>query len=1084
MSPSRFFIDRPIFAGVIAIIITLIGGFAYFTLPVAQYPEIVPPTIVVNATFPGASAETLADTVAAPIEQQINGVDNMLYMSSSSTADGSVSITVTFKLGTNLDTAQVLVQNRVATAQPRLPELVQRLGVTTRKNSPDFLMVVHLISPNQSLDQQYVSNYATLQIRDKLARLSGVGDVRVFGARDYGMRIWIDPDRAAANNITAGDIVTALQGQNVQVAGGAIGQPPFTKGSSAYELNIQALGRLTEPAQFEDVIVKANGGRVVRIRDIARVELGSQDYRVNSYLDGKPAVGIAVFQRPGSNALSAAQDVFHAMDEAKKSFPAGLDYRVVYNPTEYVAASISEVETTLFIAVGLVVIVVLIFLQSWRAAIIPVLAIPVSLIGTMAVLAALGYSLNTLSLFGLVLAIGIVVDDAIVVVENVERNLEAGASPRDAAVKSMDEVTGALVAIALVLCAVFIPTALISGISGQFYRQFAITIATATLFSLIVSLSLSPALAALLLRPKKKDGRQHGIVARAADGFNRNFDRLGKGYSRTTKRLVRVPVIVGIVYLVLIGLTAWRLTATPAGFIPAQDQGYVLAAVNLPAGASLARTDAVARRVADAAIKQKGVVHTVMLVGFNGATFSNAPNAATIFVTEAPFADRGKEGLTDTRISNALRGEVMKIQEAMTLVIPPPPVRGIGTGGGFKMLIEDRAGRGNKALEAVTQSIAGQANQQPAVGTTFSLFETHTPRLFADIDRSKAYYLGINPSDIFDALQVYMGGTFVNDFNLLGRTYQVTAQADDPFRQTQADVANLRVRTTAGKMVPIGSVTNFHNETGPYRVVRYNLYPAAEVQGTTKPGFSTGQSLDQMEALAAKLPEGFGFDWTELAFQQREAGNTALLVFGAAVVFVFLLLAAQYESLTLPLAVILIVPMCLLAAIIGVNLRGMDNNILTQIGLVVLVGLAAKNAILIIEFARQAEAEGKDKWQAAEQAAQERLRPILMTSFAFIFGTIPLAIATGAGAEMRQALGTAVVFGMLGVTIFGLIFTPVFYVVVRSLGEWASGRRGDPKDTPPSGGAPAGPDHEAEQLTDQRSSPTKPEDGAPAPTPA
>ena len=1076
MKISHFFIDRPIFAGVIAVLITLIGGFAYFGLPVAQYPEIVPPTIVVNAVYPGATAETLADTVAAPIEQQINGVDNMLYMSSSSTADGNVGITVTFKLGTNLDTAQVLVQNRVATALPRLPTQVQALGVTTRKNSPDFLMVVHLLSPDHSLDQQYISNYATLQLRDRLARLEGAGDVRIFGARDYGMRIWIDPERAAAANLTAGDIVAALRGQNVQVAAGAIGQPPFTKGAAAYELNIVTLGRLTEPRQFEDVIIKATGGRIVRVRDVARVELGAQDYRVNSYLDGQPAVAIPIFQRPGSNALQAAKDVFATMNEAKKSFPPGLDYKVVYNPTEYVASSISEVEKTLFIAIGLVVVVVIVFLQSWRAAIIPVIAIPVSLIGTMAVLAAIGYSLNTLSLFGLVLAIGIVVDDAIVVVENVERNLEAGMDPHSAAFKSMDEVGGALIAIALVLCAVFVPTAFISGISGQFYKQFAVTIATATIFSLIVSLTLSPALAALLLRPKAKEGSR-GPVGKASDWFNRNFDRLGKWYGARTKKLVRIPLIVGLVYIGLILIAAWRFAATPVGFIPAQDQGYLISAINLPAGASLARTDKVARQISADILKRKGIAHTVTFVGFNGATFSNAPNAATIFVTEASFDDRKKDKLTGETITNALRGDVAKNPDAQTLVIPPPPVRGIGTGGGFKMLIEDRAGRGYIALEGVTQSVVGQANGGKSIGPSFSLFNTKTPRLYADIDRQKAFYLGIDPALVFDTLQVYMGGTFVNDFNLLGRTFQVTAQADDPFRQTQADIANLKTRTSSGAMVPIGSVINFRNETGPYRVVRYNLYPASEVQGDTKPGFSSGQALAEMEKIGAKLPTGFGYDWTELAFQQRQAGNTAVLVFGAAVVFVFLLLAAQYESLTLPLAVILIVPMCLLAAIIGVDIRGFDNNILTQIGLVVLVGLAAKNAILIVEFARQAEDEGQDKWQAAQTAAQERLRPILMTSFAFIFGTIPLAIAYGAGAEMRQALGTAVVFGMLGVTIFGLMFTPVFYVITRSLQDWATGKGKSGGRKP--GGKDGGKDGEPAPQDDPHAT-----SFAPAPLPA
>jgi len=1040
---SRFFISRPIFAAVVSILITIIGLFAYFTLPVAQYPEIVPPTISVTATYPGASAETIAETVAAPIEQQINGVDNMLYLSSASTADGRVTITVTFQIGTNLDTAQVLVQNRVATALPRLPDVVQRLGVTTRKNSPDFLMVIHLISPDGSLNQQYISNYITLQIQDRIARLGGVGDVRIFGARDYGMRVWIDPDRAAANGINAGEVVAALQAQNVQVAAGAIGQPPFSAGARAFELNIQTLGRLTNAQQFADVVIRSDlDGRIVRVKDVARVELGAQDYRTNSYLDGKVAGAVLVFQRPGSNALAAADDVIRTMEEAKKSFPPGLDYRIVYNPTAFVRASIDAVQQTLLEAVILVTLVVIVFLQSWRAAVIPVIAIPVSLIGTMAVLAGLGYSLNNLSLFGLVLAIGIVVDDAIVVVENCERHIEEGMAPREAAIRSMDEVGAALVAIALVLVAVFLPTAFITGISGQFYRQFAVTIATATLFSLLVSLTLSPALAALLLRQKDPEG-ERGLVGRAAGAFNRGFDRLSNRYSRTTQKLVRRPLPVILVYLGLIALAAWRFAATPAGFIPAQDQGYLIVAINLPPGSSLARSDQFARELNADLLKVKGVIHTVMFTGFNGATFANAPNAATIFTTLDDFKNREGKGLSAPELVGTISGLVNKKLQAFTLVIPPPPVRGIGTGGGFKMILEDRNGAGYKALDQAAQSVIGQANARPELTRVFTLNETRTPRLYADIDREKAYYLGVSLTDIFQTLGIYLGGAYVNDFNLFGRTYQVTAQADDPFRLTQADIGNLKVRSSSGAMVPLASVMTLRTDTGPYRVVRYNLYPAAEIQGEAKPGYSSGQALTAMEQIGAGLGRGFGWEWTELAYQQRAAGNTAVIVFAMAVVFVFLLLSAQYESLTLPLAVILIVPMCLLAAIVGVNLRGMDNNILTQIGLVVLVGLAAKNAILIVEFARQGEDEqGMDRWEAAANAARERLRPILMTSFAFIFGVVPLAIATGAGAEMRQALGTAVLFGMIGVTLFGLLFTPVFYVLTRSLAEWFSRGRG------------------------------------------
>ena len=1035
---SRFFIDRPIFAGVISILIVLIGIVAYPTLPVAQYPEIAPPTISITASYPGASAEIVADTVAAPLEQEINGVENMIYMTSSSTGDGRMKLDVVFKLGTDLNDAQVLVQNRVASATPRLPDTVRNLGVTTLKNSPDLLLVAFLQSPDGSLATDYVSNYATLLLKDKLARLEGVGGVNVFGVRDYAMRVWIDPEKAASRGINAGEIVAALRAQNVQVAAGTIGAPPFGVGGSGFELNVQTQGRLSTPAQFGAIIVKADGERTVRISDIARVEIGAENYGTNAYVNGKPGIGLAITQRPGSNALATADAVIATLESAKADFPPGLAYSIPYNPTEYVRASIESVEKTLVEAVILVVIVVLIFLQSWRAAVIPVLAIPVSLIGTFAVMAGFGYSLNNLSLFGLVLAIGIVVDDAIVVVENVERELKLGYSPREAAYRTMDEVGGALVAIALTLCAVFVPTAFISGISGQFYKQFALTISAATLISAIVSLTLSPALAALLLKPHDPDHTPTGwkrYPAAAADKFNAGFAWLSDRYGRITARAVRSVVIILTLYAVLLVLAAWRFVATPQGFIPAQDQGYLIAVVQLPPGSALDRTDAIVQTAISTALKTDGVKLAVAFAGLDGSSFTNAPNAGTLFIQMDSFADRKKHGQTGGSILNALRQSMGAIPGANVLVIAPPPVRGIGTGGGFKMMVQDRAGNGYPALEQATFGMMMAANQTEGLTSVFTLFNTGTPRVFADIDREKAQVLGVNPADVFSTLQVYLGSSYVNDINLFGRTYRVTAQADAPFRNDPSDISNLKVRSASGTMVPLGSVAALKNASGPYRVVRHNLFPAAELQGDRLPGFSSGQSLGAMEKLAAKLlPAGFSYEWTELAYQEKTQGNTAAAVFVLAVVFVFLLLAAQYESLVLPLAVIMIVPMCLLAAILGVNLRGFDNNILTQIGLVVLVGLAAKNAILIVEFAKQAEERGLDRFAAAEEAARTRLRPILMTSFAFILGVVPLVIASGPGAEMRQALGTAVFFGMIGVTIFGLLFTPVFYV----LASWAA----------------------------------------------
>ena len=996
---SHFFIDRPIFAAVLSILITLVGAISYRALPITEYPEIVPPTVEVTATYAGAAAEVIADAVASPIEQEINGVDNMLYIVSQSTGNGALSINVVFKPGTDIDQAQVLVQNRVAVAVPRLPEEVQRLGVTVRKKSPDLMMVIHLISPDGTFDQQYISNYATINIKDVITRLEGVGDTIIFGARDYSMRVWLDPAKVQARGLAASDVVGALRAANVSVAAGAINQPPATS-PGGFEVAVQTLGRLTSPDQFSDIVVATDkDGRVTRVRDIARVELGAQDYSRNAYLDNQVATAIGIYQRPGSNALATAASVLGTMEELSKSFPQGLSYRVAYDTTEFIQQSVDEVLTTLFEAAALVVIVIILFLQTWRAAIIPIVAIPVSLIGTFFVMRAFGFSLNNLTLFGLVLAIGIVVDDAIVVVENVERYLREGMSPRDAAHKTMDEVGGALIAIALVLCAVFIPTAFITGISGEFYRQFALTIAASTVISAFVSLTLSPALAALFLRPHGHDERS-GFWKKLSlpfdiffAGFNRAFERLSLGYAGLTRRLLRVSALMLVIYGGLIGLTYFQFARTPSGFIPQLDRGYFITAISLPPGASLERTDRVVHKAADILLARPGVAHAVTFAGFDGATFTGAPNYGVIFVVLKPFKERVKAKLSTSQILNDLRGQMQTLREASVLVLPPPSVPGIGTGGGFKMYVQDRVGRGPRALEQAVGTIVGPANQTPGLVQVFTLFNTVTPRVYADIDRTKAEMLGVPITRFFDTLSTYMGSTFVNDFNILGRTYRVTAQADNPFRLTVRDVQNLRTRSVAEDMVPLGAVASFHEITGPYRVPRYNLFPAAEVQGATLPGFSTGQAIAAMEKIAAtNLPSGFGFEWTEIALQEKVAGNTAIIAFSLAVVFVFLLLAAQYESTLLPLAVILIVPMCLLAAISGVLWRGMDNNILTQIGFVVLIGLAAKNAILIVEFARQAEEQGANRWDAAVQAARTRLRPILMTSFAFILGVVPLAL--------------------------------------------------------------------------------------------
>ena len=1048
MRISHFFIDRPIFAAVVSIVFVIVGGVSFSRLPIAQYPEIAPPTINVTGQYPGASSDVVAQTVVTPIEEQINGVENMIYMYSNSNADGTFSIAVSFELGTNLDIAQVQVQNRVAIAQPRLPQDVRNIGVTVNKASPDIMLVVHLYSPDQSRDTLFISNYATLEIVDEVTRVDGVGSITVFGSRAYSMRVWLDPDRLQSVGLTASDVVTALQGQNVQVASGALNQPPMDQ-PGAFQIAVQTLGRLDNPGEFSNVVVKTVPGAVVRLRDVAQVELAAQDYSSNSYLDRNPAVGLAIFQRPGSNALATANAIQATVARLSQRFPPGLKYDIVYNPTQFIQESVNAVQDTIVKAVLLVVLVVVVFLQTWRAAIIPLVAIPVSLIGTFFFMAMFGFTLNNLSLFGLVLAIGIVVDDAIVVVENVERGIESGLTPHDAAVRSMNEVGGALIAIALVLCAVFVPSAFITGISGQFYRQFALTIAAATVISLIVSLTLSPALCALLLkRRERRPPRFWELPIRGFFNlFNRGFTAVAGGYGRIITYVLRFAVIMLVVYAGILAFGLNEFRKTPIGFIPQLDRGYLIIVTQLPPGASLGRTDAVNRRAADIALGVPGVAHAVNIVGFSGATFTTAPNAGAIFVTLEPFADRASD---PRKSATVIQGELFKrlspIHEGLVIVVAPPPVAGIGNAGGFRMMVEDRAGRGPQALQGAVYAMMGQAAKTPGVTQVYSLFETSTPQLYLDIDRTKAQLLGVPVPDVFNALQVYLGSSYVNDFNLFGRTFRVVAQADSADRREPSDILKIRVRNSSGDTVPLGSFTTVRTISGPYRVPRYNIYPAAELDGAAAPGYSQGQAIQIMQRLAAEvLPDGFGYEWTTLAFQQIRAGNTATFAFVLAVVFVFLVLAAQFESLTLPLAVILIVPMCLVAAISGVILRGQDNNILTQVGFVVLIGLAAKNAILIVEFAKQLENPDRDRFAAAAEAARLRLRPILMTSLAFIFGVAPLVWATGAGAELRQTLGTAVFFGMIGVTVFGLIFTPVFYVVCSWIAGLASRRRGDVK---------------------------------------
>ncbi|MDP7142831.1 MAG: multidrug efflux RND transporter permease subunit [Alphaproteobacteria bacterium] len=1040
MKFSDFFIVRPIFATVVSSIIVIIGMLAYFNLPVEQYPQIAPPTIQVSASYPGANAQTVADTVATPLEQEISGIEGMLYMLSQSTADGRMSLTITFELGTDLDEAQVLVQNRVSIAEPRLPEQVRRLGVTTQKNSPDLMLVVNMFSPDKTYDQTYIGNYAVLKVRDQLKRIDGIGDVMMFGAAEYAMRVWLNPDLVQSYGMTAGEVVQALRAQNVQVAGGVLNQSPQPD-PLGFEFNIQTQGRLIDPAQFENIIVKSGeDGRIVRLRDVGRVELGAQDYSTRGYMGESSAIALPVFQRPGSNALETADAVKETMEALKAEFPAGLDYRIVYNPTDYIDQSIAEVIKTMLIAVLLVVFVVILFLQTWRAAIIPVMAIPVSLIGTFAVMFGLDFSLNSLTLFGLVLAIGVVVDDAIVVVENVERNLARGLKPVDAAKETMREVGSALIATSLVLVAVFLPTAFLGGITGQFYKQFGVTIAVATMISTIVSLTLSPAMAALFMHKNEND-EDHIPRHKFAHPlrfffceFNKGMSYLSDKYGNLTKKLVLFGGLVLIVYAALIGLTGYQFNKVPRGFIPPQDQGYFIISIQLPSAASLERTDKVVQETTQKILALDGVANAVGFTGFSGATFTNASNAGVIFPVLDSFEKRHAAGLSYDSILGSMRGVAGSIKDAFVVVIPPPPVRGIGTAGGFRMMVQDREGRGLDVLEQAAWTLAGAANQSGVVTSVFTMFENSTPQLYLDINREQAERLGVPVQRIFEALEIYIGSVFVNDFNYLGRTFRVTAQADAPYRLTADDALRLRVRNDSGEMIPIGAVATVADTAGSSRVPRYNLYPAASLMGDTLPGRSTGEGLMTMEHLADQvLPDGIGYEWTEIAYQQKQTGNTAAVAFALAVLFVFLVLSAQYESWVLPLAIVLIVPMCLLSAITGISLAGMDNNILTQIGLVTLVGLACKNAILIVEFARDLEEAGRNRWDAAVEAATLRFRPILMTSMSFILGVLPLIFATGAGSEMRQALGVTVFSGMLGVTVFGLLFTPVFYVLCRKL---------------------------------------------------
>jgi hydrophobe/amphiphile efflux-1 (HAE1) family protein len=1040
---SHFFIDRPIFAAVLSAFITIAGAIALFRLPISEYPEVVPPSVVVRATYPGANPKVIAETVASPLEQAIVGVEDMMYMSSEAAMDGTLTLTVTFNIGADIDRAQVQVQNRVAQAMPRLPQEVRDLGVTTVKSSPNLMMVVHLLSPDGRYDSLYLRNYAVLNVRDVLARLPGMGEVQLYGGGDYSMRIWLDPERLAVRNLTTGDVVNAIREQNVQVAAGQIGAPPDN--NSEFQIALNSMGRLEDEEQFRNIVIKTGAnGQIVRLRDVARVELGAADYALRGLLNNQNAVAIPIAQAPGSNALELSKAVRATMEELSKDFPEGLEYSIIYDTTEFVQQSIEAVFQTLLEAVALVVLVVILFLQTWRASIIPLVAVPVSVIGTFAVLLAFGFSINTLSLFGLVLAIGIVVDDAIVVVENVERHIAQGLSPREATRVAMDEVSRPIIAITLVLCAVFVPVAFVGGLTGEFYRQFALTIAISAVISAFNSLTLSPALAAALLKPHDQQTDwlsrgMHKLLGKPFGAFNRAFARSGDAYSRSLVHIVRRSAIALVVYGGLIGLTYLGFSAVPGGFIPAQDKQYLVTVAQLPPASSLQRTEAVTRVIGEQGLSQPGITGVVQFAGMSTSTLNASPSSAMAFFKLDEFENRTSPELSVMGLAGALNQKFSSIQEAFVGVFPPPPVQGMGTFGGFKLHIQDRSAQGPEELYRVTQEVVAKAAQDPALAGVFSSYQINVPQLRVNIDRIKAKQLDVNLSDVFQTMQVYLGSLYVNDFNRFGRTYQVVAQADAPFRAQKDDVLRLKTRNARGDMVPLGALVTIEETFGPDVVSHYNGFPASDINGGPAPGYSSGQAEAAIaRILDETLPRGMSYEWTDLSYQQKVTGDTTGIVFALCVVFVFLVLAAQYESLSLPLAIVLIVPMCLLAAITGVLLTQGDNNIFTQVGLVVLVGLASKNAILIVEFAKHLEERGMDPTQAVLEAARLRLRPILMTSIAFIAGVVPLVFATGAGAEIRNALGVVVFSGMIGVTFFGLLLTPVFYVVVRRLAQRAS----------------------------------------------
>ncbi|MGC6388921.1 efflux RND transporter permease subunit [Ewingella sp. S1.OA.A_B6] len=1037
MDFSRFFIDRPIFAAVLSILIFVGGVISIPLLPISEYPNVVPPSVQVRATYPGANPKVIAETVATPLEESINGVENMMYMKSVAGSDGVLVITVTFRPGTDPDQAQVQVQNRVSQAQARLPQDVIRQGITTQKQSPNLTLVVHLVSPSGKYDSLYLSNYATLKVKDELARLPGVGQVQIFGAGDYAMRVWLDPNKVASRGLTASDVVAAMREQNVQVSAGQLGAEPMPT-KSDYLLSINAQGRLQNEQEFGNIILKtSDDGTLVRLRDVARIEMGSGSYALRAQLNNKDAVGIGIFQAPGSNAIDLSDAVRAKMGELATRFPEGMTWKAPYDPTVFVRDSISAVVSTLLEAVLLVVLVVILFLQTWRASIIPLLAVPISIVGTFSVLYLLGFSLNTLSLFGLVLAIGIVVDDAIVVVENVERNIEEGLTPLAAAHQAMREVSGPIIAIALVLCAVFVPMAFLSGVTGQFYKQFAVTIAISTVISAINSLTLSPALAALLLKPH---GAKKDIPTRIIDRlfgwlfrpFNRFFNKNSERYQHGVSRALNRRGAVFMVYVLLLCAAAFMFKVVPGGFIPTQDKLYLIGGVKMPEGASLERTDAMIRKMSAIGLSVDGVSDSIAFPGLNALQFTNTPNTGTVFFALKPLNERTR---TAAAINAEINAKISQLQEGFAFSIMPPPILGLGQGSGYSLYIQDRAGLGYGALQTAINTLSGAIMQTPGMGFPISSYQANVPQLDAKIDRDKAKAQGVSLDELFSTLQTYLGSSYINDFNRYGRTWKVMAQADGPYRQSVEDIANLRTRNDKGEMVPIGSMVNITTTYGPDPVIRYNGYPAADIIGDADPRIlSSTEAMTEVAGLAQNLlPNGMNIQWTDLSYQQSTQGHAAMIVFPVAILLAFLVLAALYESWTLPLAVILIVPMTMLSALFGVWLTGGDNNVFVQVGLVVLMGLACKNAILIVEFARELEMQGKGIVEAALEACRLRLRPIVMTSIAFIAGTIPLILGHGAGAEVRGVTGITVFSGMLGVTLFGLFLTPVFYVALRRL---------------------------------------------------